>query len=88
MGFDKALEELVAKNKQLFPSMECFSKAKQCYRIAKCADHCINGGVEIRARIEREWDRLVCNPVVECRIYSCRMRHGSTLRCFRCPCMQ
>jgi hypothetical protein len=35
MGFDKALEELVAKDKQLFPSMEGFSKAKHCYRIAK-----------------------------------------------------
>jgi hypothetical protein len=35
MGFDKTLEELVAKNKQLFSSMECFSKAKQCYRITK-----------------------------------------------------
>ena len=34
-GLDKALEELVAKDKQLFPSMKCFSKAKQCYRIAK-----------------------------------------------------
>src|SRR5713226_1081255 len=35
IGFDKALEELVAKDKQLFPSMECFSKTKQCYRIVK-----------------------------------------------------
>jgi hypothetical protein len=35
MGFDKAVEEVVAKDKQLFPSMEGFSKAKQCYRIAQ-----------------------------------------------------
>src|SRR5579859_1375226 len=35
MGFDKALEEVVAKDKQLFSSMEGFSKAKQCDRIAK-----------------------------------------------------
>src|SRR5581483_981067 len=84
MGFDKALEEVVAKDKQLFPSMKCFSKAKQCYLCAKCADHCINDGVEIRARIERAWDRLVCHPVVECRIYSCCMRHESTLRYFHC----
>src|SRR5690349_16623840 len=25
MGFDKSLEEVVAKDKQLFPSMKCFS---------------------------------------------------------------
>src|SRR5581483_5255983 len=35
MGFDKALEEVVAKDQQFFPSMECFSKAKQCERSAK-----------------------------------------------------
>src|SRR5579859_5311826 len=38
MSFDKALEELVAKDKQLSPSMKRFSKAKQRYRIARCAD--------------------------------------------------
>src|SRR5581483_3523988 len=84
MGFDKALEELVAKDKQLFPSMKCFSKAKQCDRIAKRVDHLINGCVEVRARIEREWDRLVCNPITECCIYSCCVRHWSTLRYFHC----
>src|SRR5262249_46645356 len=64
MGFDKALEELVAKDQQFFPSMQCFSKAKHCDRSAKCVEHRIHGGVEVRARSERAWDRLVCHPVV------------------------
>src|SRR5690348_7008518 len=35
MGFDQTLEELVSQDQQFFPAMECFAKAKHCYRIAK-----------------------------------------------------
>jgi hypothetical protein len=45
IGFDKALEELIAQNKQLFPSMKHFSKARQCSQSASLSDHLINGGV-------------------------------------------
>jgi hypothetical protein len=54
MSFYKALEELVTKDEQLFSAMQCFSKAKHFRRIAKSIDHLINGGIELRASIERE----------------------------------
>src|SRR5439155_26095635 len=49
----------------------CFSKAKQLHRIAKRVDHRIDGGIQRFGRISRKWDRLACNPVVQCETDEC-----------------
>jgi hypothetical protein len=45
--------------------MKGFTKTKQFYRVAQGVHYFIYGAIEIRSRIEQEWDGFVGNPVVK-----------------------
>ena len=65
MRLHQALEEPVAEDENVLPSVERFSEAKQFHRVAQGGDHLVDGGIEGLGRMDRERNRLACNPIIE-----------------------